>query len=138
MLARALGVWARGFGRALGRRRGGALRGQIVLEALDLVADCANRTVGPRPESLESPLPKLKYSSGFASMCLPCGCDRTRPAERWRGGLAGALAAERCGGGGGVGFEAGAGARTNDAGNAVGSSIPTAALMLKYAKRDQR
>lgn len=36
------------------------LIGQIVLEALDLVADCANRTVGPRPESPERPLLKLK------------------------------------------------------------------------------
>ncbi len=36
------------------------LIGQIVLEALDLVADCANRTVGPRPESPDSPLLKLK------------------------------------------------------------------------------
>ena len=37
-----------------------SLIGQIVLEALDLVADCANRTVGPRPESPDSPLLKLK------------------------------------------------------------------------------
>ena len=37
-----------------------ALIGQIVLEALDLVADCTNRTVGPRPESPDSPLLKLK------------------------------------------------------------------------------
>ena len=36
------------------------LIGQIVLEALDLVADCANRTVGPRPESPDRPLLKLK------------------------------------------------------------------------------
>ena len=36
------------------------LIGQIVLEALDLVADCTNRTVGPRPESPDSPLLKLK------------------------------------------------------------------------------
>ena len=36
------------------------LIGQIVLEALDLVADCASRTVGPRPESPDSPLLKLK------------------------------------------------------------------------------
>ena len=36
------------------------LIGQIVLEALDLVADCANRTVGPRPESPDTPLLKLK------------------------------------------------------------------------------
>ena len=36
------------------------LIGRIVLEALDLVADCASRTVGPRPESPDSPLLKLK------------------------------------------------------------------------------
>ena len=36
------------------------LIGQIVLAALDLVADCANRTLGPRPESPDYPLLKLK------------------------------------------------------------------------------
>ena len=36
------------------------LIGQIVLEALDLIADCTNRTIGPRPESPDSPLLKLK------------------------------------------------------------------------------
>ena len=36
------------------------LIGQIVLEGLDLVADCTNRTVGPRPESPDNPLLKLK------------------------------------------------------------------------------
>ena len=36
------------------------LIGQIVLEALDLVADCTNRTVTPRPESPDYPLLKLK------------------------------------------------------------------------------
>ena len=36
------------------------LIGQIVMEALDLVADCANRTLGPRPESPDYPLLKLK------------------------------------------------------------------------------
>ena len=36
------------------------LIGQIVLEALDLVADRTNRTVAPRPESPDSPLLKLK------------------------------------------------------------------------------
>ena len=36
------------------------LIGQIVLEALDLIADCANRTVTPRPESPDYPLLKLK------------------------------------------------------------------------------
>ena len=36
------------------------LIGQIVLEGLDLIADCTNRTVGPRPESPDYPLLKLK------------------------------------------------------------------------------
>ena len=36
------------------------LIGQIVLEALDLIADCTNRTVTPRPESPDNPLLKLK------------------------------------------------------------------------------
>ena len=36
------------------------LIGQIVLEALDLVADCTNRTLSPRPESPDSPLLKVK------------------------------------------------------------------------------
>lgn len=36
------------------------LIGQIVLEGLDLVADCTNGTVGPRPESPDYPLLKLK------------------------------------------------------------------------------
>ena len=36
------------------------LIGQIVLEALDLVADCTNHTLAPRPESPDSPLLKLK------------------------------------------------------------------------------
>ena len=36
------------------------LIGQVVLESLDLVADCANRTLGPRPESPDYPLLKLK------------------------------------------------------------------------------
>ena len=44
----------------IGPPRSEALIGQIVLEALDLVADCTNRTVGPRPESPDSPLLKLK------------------------------------------------------------------------------
>ena len=34
--------------------------GQIVMEALDLVADCTNRTLSPRPESPDYPLLKLK------------------------------------------------------------------------------
>ena len=36
------------------------LIGQIVLEALDLVADCGRRTLAPRPESPDSPLLKLR------------------------------------------------------------------------------
>ena len=36
------------------------LIGQIVLAALDLVAVCGSRTLGPRPESPDSPLLKLK------------------------------------------------------------------------------
>ena len=36
------------------------LIGQIILEGLDLVADCANQTLAPRPESPELPLLKLK------------------------------------------------------------------------------
>ena len=34
--------------------------GQIVLEALDLVADCGNQTLRPRPESPDYPLLKMK------------------------------------------------------------------------------
>lgn len=37
-----------------------ALIGQIVLEALDLLADCTKRTLTPRPESPDYPLLKLK------------------------------------------------------------------------------
>ena len=36
------------------------LIGQIVMEGLDLVADCTNRTLAPRPESPDLPLLKLK------------------------------------------------------------------------------
>ncbi len=36
------------------------LVGQIVMEELDLVADCTNRTLAPRPESPIYPLLKLK------------------------------------------------------------------------------
>ena len=36
------------------------LIGQIVLEALDLIADCRNRTLTPRPESPDYPVLKLK------------------------------------------------------------------------------
>ena len=36
------------------------LIGRIVLAALDLVADYGNRTLGPRPESPDRPLLKLK------------------------------------------------------------------------------
>ena len=33
--------------------------GQIVMERLDLIADCANQTLHPRPESLDRPLLRL-------------------------------------------------------------------------------
>ena len=36
-----------------------ALVGQLVMEALDLVADCVRRTLGPRPESPDRPLLRL-------------------------------------------------------------------------------
>jgi len=36
------------------------LIGQVVLEALDLIADCGNRTLSPRSESPDYPLLKLK------------------------------------------------------------------------------
>ena len=36
------------------------LIGQLVLERLDLLADCANQTLVPRPESPDRPLLKLK------------------------------------------------------------------------------
>ena len=36
------------------------LVGQIVMEALDLIADCTNHTLTPRPESPDYPLLKLK------------------------------------------------------------------------------
>jgi len=36
------------------------LIGQIVLERLDLIADCTNRILAPRPESPDYPLLKLK------------------------------------------------------------------------------
>lgn len=44
----------------IGPPRSEPLIGQIVLAALDLVADCGNRTLAPRPESPDSPLLKLK------------------------------------------------------------------------------
>ena len=37
----------------------GALVGQLVMEELDLVADCVRRTLGPRPESPDRPLLRL-------------------------------------------------------------------------------
>ncbi len=37
-----------------------ALIGQVIMEELDLVADCTNRTLTPRPESPIYPLLKLK------------------------------------------------------------------------------
>jgi predicted aspartyl protease len=36
-----------------------ALVGQVIMEQLDLVADCATRTLGPRPESPDRPLLRL-------------------------------------------------------------------------------
>ena len=36
-----------------------ALIGQIVMERLDLIADCANQTLTPRPESPDRPLLRL-------------------------------------------------------------------------------
>ena len=36
------------------------LIGQIVMEAMDLIADCTNRTLTPRPESPDYPLLNLK------------------------------------------------------------------------------
>ena len=36
------------------------LIGQVILEELDLLADCGNRTLLPRPESPDYPLLKLK------------------------------------------------------------------------------
>jgi len=44
----------------VGPRFSEPLIGQIPLERLDLIADCANRTLGPRPESPDLPLLKLK------------------------------------------------------------------------------
>ena len=49
----------------IGPPRSEPLIGQIVLEALDLVTACTNRMVGPRPESPDSPLLKLKSHSPF-------------------------------------------------------------------------
>ena len=36
-----------------------ALIGQLVMEGLDLIADCVNRTLAPRPESPDMPLFRL-------------------------------------------------------------------------------
>ena len=36
------------------------LIGQVVLESLDLIAECRNQTLAPRPESPDYPLLKLK------------------------------------------------------------------------------
>lgn len=35
------------------------LVGQVVMEQLDLVADCVTQTLGPRPESPDRPLLRL-------------------------------------------------------------------------------
>jgi predicted aspartyl protease len=42
-----------------------SLIGQVVLEELDLMADCVNRALTSRPESPDDPLLKLKH--------IPCG-----------------------------------------------------------------
>ena len=47
------------------------LIGQIVLEAMDLVADCTNRTLGPRPESPDRPLLKLKCATPAEALPMP-------------------------------------------------------------------
>ena len=47
------------------------LIGQIVLEALDLIADCTNRTLTPRPESPDYPLLKLKRQSRSRWAVMP-------------------------------------------------------------------
>ena len=36
-----------------------ALIGQIIMEELDLVADCRNQTLGPRPEAPDAPVMRL-------------------------------------------------------------------------------
>ena len=36
------------------------LIGQVILESLDLIADCRNQTLAPRPESPDYPLLKMK------------------------------------------------------------------------------
>ena len=60
------------------------LIGQIVLEALDLIADCTNRTVTPRPESLDYPLLKLKCCRkrlpGFCPIIATSDLGRRDPA----------------------------------------------------------
>ena len=38
-----------------------ALVGQMVMEGMDLIVDCANQTLSPRPESPVYPLFNLKY-----------------------------------------------------------------------------
>ena len=43
------------------------LIGQIILEALDLIADCTNRTLTPRPESPDYPLLKTQMSGPDSS-----------------------------------------------------------------------
>ena len=39
---------------------GEPLIGQVILESLDLIADCRNQTLAPRPESPDYPLLKMK------------------------------------------------------------------------------
>jgi hypothetical protein len=57
------------------------LIGQLVLGELDLMLDCARNTLGPRPESPNLPLLKLKW----AERC--CGyLERRTEGEDWDGG----------------------------------------------------
>ena len=44
----------------VGPPRSEPLVGQVVLQSLDLVADCRNRTLAPRPEAPDYPLLNLK------------------------------------------------------------------------------
>ncbi len=48
------------------------LIGQVVLEELDLIADCAQQTLTPRPESPDYPLLKMKFGRSFR-FSLPYG-----------------------------------------------------------------
>ena len=58
------------------------LIGQIVLEALDSVADCGNPTLAPRPESPDGPLLKLRWT--MPSVCTPSASTPPAPFQRCR------------------------------------------------------